>query len=93
MIPVQDVLHRVQWDPAWRGGLFEVGYLDRVVGAVVRVPLAGLRLDPGATPALTLRDGEGAVLRIPLHRVRVVWRDGAVIWRRPPARTPGRGAA
>lgn len=82
MIPIQDVLHRIQWDPAWRGSLFELGYVDRVAGTIVRVPLADVGLDSGTPSTLTVRDGAGTVLRIPLHRVRLVWRDGVIFWER-----------
>jgi len=82
VIPIQDVLHRIQWDPAWRGRCFELGYLDRLVGTIVRVPAGDLHLDAGRPPALTLHDAAGSAVRIPLHRVRVVWRDGEVFWKR-----------
>jgi len=82
MIPIQDVLHRILWDPACRGSVFEIGYIDRVAGTIVRVPFAGLLFDAGRREALTLHDAEGAVVRIPLHRVRRVWRDGAIFWER-----------
>jgi uncharacterized protein (UPF0248 family) len=92
MIPIQDLLHRIQWDPACRGGRFDVGYLDRVAGHVVRVPLADAHLDAGRPSSLTLRDATGAAVRIPLHRVRRVWQDGAVIWERPVAVSASRRA-
>ena len=57
MMPVQDLLHRIRWDPQFGKGEFEIGYDDRVAGRVVRVPF---------------------------WRVREVWRDGKLIWRRPP---------
>lgn len=85
MIPIQDVLHRIQWDPACRGSRFEIGYIDRVAGTIMRVPFGELHLDGGARGSLTARDPDGSVLRIPLHRVRQVWRDGEIVWeRRPP---------
>jgi uncharacterized protein (UPF0248 family) len=84
VVPIQDVLHRIQWDPSWRASRFEIGYLDRVAGTLVRVPSGGLHLDAGRPAALTLHDSGGAVLSIPLHRVRQVWRDGAIIWERRP---------
>jgi uncharacterized protein (UPF0248 family) len=84
MVPIQDVLHRIQWDPAWRGGLFEIGYLDRVAGTIVRAPAGALRLEGGAHASLTLRDDDGAIQQIPLHRIRQVWRDGSLIWDRHP---------
>jgi uncharacterized protein (UPF0248 family) len=85
MVPIQDVLHRIQWDPACRGSAFDIGYLDRIAGTIVRVPFGELHLDGGARPALTVCGIDGAILRIPLHRVRQVWRDGVIFWeRRPP---------
>jgi uncharacterized protein (UPF0248 family) len=82
VIPIQDLLHRIWWDPAWRAGRFDIGYLDRVAGTLVRVPLHDLHLDGGAHPALTVHDPAGTAARIPLHRIRRVWRDGTVIWER-----------
>jgi len=88
MVPIQDVLHRIQWDPAWGGGLFEVGYLDRVAGTIVRAPVGALRLQGGGCASLTLRDEAGSVQQIPLHRIRRVWRDGSLIWERNPDDAP-----
>jgi len=84
VVPIQDVLHRIQWDPAWRASRFELGYLDRVAGTIVRVPFGEVRLEEDRPAVLTLRDADGAALAIPLHRVRQVWRDGAIIWKRSP---------
>jgi uncharacterized protein (UPF0248 family) len=84
MIPIQDVLHRIQWDPAWRASRFDIGYLDRVAGTILRVPFGELRLEAGGLASLMALDADGAVLTIPLHRVRQVWRDGALIWERRP---------
>jgi uncharacterized protein (UPF0248 family) len=82
MIPIQDLLHRIQWDPALRGSVFEIGYVDRVAERIVHVPFGAVRVRAGARAAMTVIDSEGAVRRIPLHRVREVRRDGAIIWRR-----------
>jgi len=83
VIPIQDLLHRIQWDRAWRGSVFEIGYLDRVVGRMIRVPFGAVQVRPGARGGLMVTDPDGAVRRIPLHRVREVRRDGVVIWERP----------
>jgi len=82
MVPIQDVLHRIQWDPACRGSVFELGYIDRVAGTIVRVPFGDLRLEAGRPAVLRLPGADGAVVRIPLHRVRKVWRDGVIFWER-----------
>lgn len=84
MIPIQDLLHRIQWDRAWRGCVFEIGYVDRVAGRVIQVPFGAVRLRGRAPASLTVTGNDGVVRRIPLHRVREVWRDGVVIWRRGP---------
>jgi uncharacterized protein (UPF0248 family) len=64
--------------------VFEIGYLDRVAAAVVRVPFEELRVESSGPPALALRDRNGDVARVPLHRVREVWRDGVIVWERRP---------
>ena len=83
MVPIQDVLHRIQWDPACRGSVYEIGYLDRIAGTIVRVPFGDLQLEAGRPAVLRLQDAGGAVVRVPLHRVRRVWRDGVIFWERP----------
>jgi uncharacterized protein (UPF0248 family) len=81
MIPIQELLHRIRWDPGF-GGRFEIGYYDRLEDAVIRVPLAELRF-PGEAPALfELLDQEGVLHSIPFHRIKAVWRDGSLIWHR-----------
>jgi len=82
VIPIRDVLHRIRWDPACQGGSYEIGYVDRIAGMIVRVPFGDLRLDAGRPAALTLHDAEGLTVRIPLHRIRQVWRDGVIFWER-----------
>jgi uncharacterized protein (UPF0248 family) len=84
VVPIQDVLHRVQWDPAWRGGRFEIGYLDRVAGSTVRTALGAVHLQGGAHASLTIGDDDGVTRQVPLHRIRQVWRDGLLIWERHP---------
>ena len=84
MVPIQDLLHRIRWDPAWRGGRYDIGYLDRLAGGVVRVPIGPASFEHAPAGALACSDPDGTVVHIPLHRIRVVWRDGIVIWERRP---------
>ena len=60
---------------------FEIGYLDRVAGGVVRVPFRDVRFDEGQL-TLDAIEEDGSSVTVPLHRVREVWRNGEVIWRR-----------
>ncbi len=82
MIPIQDVLHRIRWDPGFGSAAVEIGYVDRVAGGIVRVPFRDLRLGGGRRPALRIVAEDGSVRTIPLHRVRQVWRDGQLVWQR-----------
>lgn len=82
MIPIQDLLHRIQWDAEFGGAAFEIGYVDRVAGGTVRVPFSEVRLEQGQLVVLNAFEGDGSPAAIPLHRVREVWRDGRLIWKR-----------
>ncbi len=81
MLPIHDLLHRIQWDPDFSKAAFEIGYLDRVAGRVVRVPFGAVRVERGDRLVV---EADGAQRTIPLHRVRAVWRNGNLIWRRDP---------
>lgn len=83
MQPIHELLARIRWDPEFGRGRFEIGYWDRVEQTVKRVALADLGSDADNPSLLTLVDEEGVLHTIPLHRVREVWRDGELIWRRP----------
>ena len=86
MVPIQDLLHRIRWDPTLSRSVFAIGYVDRVVGRMVHVPFGSVRIGHGARAALTVVDADGVARRIPLHRIREVRQDGAIIWRREPDR-------
>jgi uncharacterized protein (UPF0248 family) len=82
MQPIQDVLHRIQWDRAYAQADFQIGYWDRVARRIVRVPLRRIDFPAADGFAFEATEGDGSVHSVPLHRVREVWRDGALIWQR-----------
>jgi uncharacterized protein (UPF0248 family) len=84
MIPIQDLLHRIRWDPEFRKGRFEIAYLDKVADTLVRVPFTELRFEPGERFGFEIVGLHGESQLIPFHRVREVYRDGELIWQRPP---------
>ena len=86
MIPIHELLARIRWDPEFGKGRFELAYLDRPTGALVRVPLERISMTPGAHFSFDAVEADGSVHNVPYHRVREVWRDGTLIWsRREPA--------
>ncbi len=82
MIPIQDLLHRLRWDPQFAQGEFTLGYYDRVARDLVLVPYREIRLLPEDHFGFTVVDAEGTAHSIPFHRVKVVYKDGAAIWSR-----------
>ncbi len=82
MIPIQELLHRIQWDQDFANGRFELSYYDRVQDALIRVPLDTIYFDPEDHFSFQLADTEGEVHQIPLHRIREVFKDGQLIWER-----------
>ncbi len=82
MVPIQDLLHRMQWDADFAKADFRVGYYDRVEKRVVRVPFRRLRFEKGQHFLFEAVQNDGSVHSVPLHRIREVWRNGELIWAR-----------
>jgi uncharacterized protein (UPF0248 family) len=83
MTPIQDLLHRIRWDPEFGDAQFEIGYWDRIARRIVRVPFQRVRFEKTSSFAFDATENDGSVHTVPLHRVRAVWRNGALIWQRP----------
>ncbi|KPK40524.1 MAG: hypothetical protein AMJ69_02050 [Gammaproteobacteria bacterium SG8_47] len=82
MIPIHELLQRIRWDRAFAQADFVLGFYDRVEDRIVTVPFEGVSFPPGDHFAFECVDEEGTLHRVPYHRVRVVYRDGVVIWQR-----------
>ncbi|CAG0966322.1 hypothetical protein GEOBC_01015 [Geobacteraceae bacterium] len=82
MIPLHELLSRIHWDPEFGRGEFKVGFLDHVRRQLVYVPLNQLKRDPNSLFCFEVTDEQGIVLSVPYHRVKEVWKDGKLIWRR-----------
>jgi uncharacterized protein (UPF0248 family) len=82
MITIRELLSRIRWDREYGRGKFTVGYFDRLEERIVLVPLTIVRFDPDDRFSFQLTDASGEPLAIPLHRVREVYRNGELIWRR-----------
>jgi uncharacterized protein (UPF0248 family) len=82
MTPIQDILHRIVWDPGFGSGSFVIGYRDRLRERIVRIPFERVVLGEGSRFSFDVVGRDGVARMIPYHRVREVLRDGVVIWRR-----------
>lgn len=85
MLPIHELLSRIRWDASFGSANFALGYHDRHEGGLLVVPLREVRFptgEAGAAPSFELIDGDGELRRIPLHRIKQVYRDGELIWAR-----------
>jgi uncharacterized protein (UPF0248 family) len=86
VIPIQDLLHRIRWDPAFGRARFEIAYVDRVAGRLERLPFESVRLDPAVPFGFEVAGPDEEPCFVPYHRVREVYRDGELIWSRSTSR-------
>ena len=80
MKPVQDVLNQIKWDKRLRGKDFTIEYID--LGKLVSIPYTAIKKIEGLFMVIMKGDEE---TYIPLHRIRIVKKNGEVIWQRSSA--------
>ena len=88
MIPIQDLLSRIRWDPDFGTGDITIGYYDRVERGVITVALKEIHIEPGNHFSFAVTDPHGTLHDVPYHRVRTVHRNGELLWRRTVAGEP-----
>jgi uncharacterized protein (UPF0248 family) len=83
MIPIQELLSRIRWDPEFGRGKFIVGYYHRIEAQIIKVPLARIAFGTDSPSSFDAIEADGSVHSVPYHRVPEVYRDGELIWQRP----------
>ncbi len=82
MAPVRELLSRIRWDREFGRGHFQIGYHDNIEKRVILAPFEAIHFEKGNTFSFQLEDEAGEWRTIPFHRVREIYRDGALIWQR-----------
>lgn len=82
MVPIQELLNRIRWDPEFGAGEFVIGYLDRVEQAIILTPFQEVIFTAGDHFAFLVLGDDGICRHIPFHRVRQVFKNGDLIWSR-----------
>ena len=83
MQTAQDILNRIRWDKQFTADAeFKVGYYDRVDNAIIKIAFKDLRFPAGDHFSFEIVDDNEDVHSIPYHRVREIYRNGQLIWRR-----------
>ena len=81
VIPIQDLFNKIRWDKEFGHGAFVLGYYDRTEDRVVSVPFEEI-VYTGYKFSFVVIGNYGESCSIPFHRVRVVYKDGVLIWSR-----------
>jgi len=89
MMPIRELLDRIRWDHDFGRGRFAIGYEDHAAQGVVRVPFEEMKFSEGDRFSFQIEDEAGKIRTIPFHRVREVYKDGRLIWRRPSSHPSG----
>jgi uncharacterized protein (UPF0248 family) len=82
MLPIQELLNRIRWDEDFGRAEFSIGYYDRIEKTIVVSPLKGIDFPADRPGVFELTDPDGRTHTIPLHRIKVVYRNGELIWER-----------
>jgi uncharacterized protein (UPF0248 family) len=81
MMPIQELFNKLKWDPNENPFTYSFFYLDRVAKKLREVKYKDIA---------EVKDGFMTIVReereteIPLHRIRIVKREGEVVWERKP---------
>jgi uncharacterized protein (UPF0248 family) len=82
MMPIRELLNRIRWDKEFAKAEFLIGYYDRLEDALFFVPLKRVVQEPGNHFSVKIMDDEGVVHLVPFHRIKAVYRNGELIWKR-----------
>ncbi|MDR3570142.1 MAG: DUF504 domain-containing protein [Syntrophobacteraceae bacterium] len=82
MIPIQQLFSRIRRDKSFGTASFEIGYLDHSANKIIRIPFTKINFEEGNQFSFQLEDETGEMAEIPFHRVREVFQDGGLIWKR-----------
>lgn len=82
MIPVQDILNRIKWDKRYGKGRFDIGYYDRILDKIIIVPFKEIHFVQENHFLFEIEDNEATIHTIPYHRVREIYKNGQLIWKR-----------
>lgn len=83
LIAIEKLLNRIRWDEEFGKARFELGYCDHIEKKIIRVPFEHVHFEKGNHFSFELVDENGETITLPFHRVREVYKDGQLIWKRP----------
>jgi uncharacterized protein (UPF0248 family) len=81
-MPVQEMLSKIKWDKKFGEGDFEIGYWDRVTKSIIKISYSDIGLSNQNNFTFRIIDHMGKIRSIPLHRIKMIWKNKELIWSR-----------
>lgn len=82
MMPIRELLKRIQWDGEFSKADFRIGYYDRLEKGILFVPIRQVFQETGDHFSVQVIDNNGVSHMVPFHRIKQVYRNGELIWKR-----------
>lgn len=83
MKPIHELLSRIRWDERFGKGEFELAYAERGKSEFARTQFDTIAFGQVNSFSFNALGPDKLYHDIPFHRVREVYKDGALIWKRP----------
>ena len=78
MQPIQDLLNKIKWDKRENPNDYLIFYYDRILKKLMQIPYNKIKRIEGSFMVLDNEEESN----IPLHRIRKVAKNNAVVWER-----------
>jgi len=82
VIPIHELLSRIRWDREFGQGDFQIGYYDRILNSIIRVPFSEVVFPTDDHHVIQIMDQDGVIHSIPMHRIYEVHKDSQLVWQR-----------
>lgn len=78
MIPIKDLLNKIHWDKRENPAEYSIFFFDRVLNKLIQIPYTKIKKLEGSFMILDNEEESN----IPLHRIKKVTKNNAVVWER-----------
>ena len=78
MQPIQDLLNKIKWDKRENPNDYLIFYYDRILKKLMQIPYNKIKRIEGSFMVMDNEEESN----IPLHRIRKVAKNNAVVWER-----------
>ena len=78
MQPIHELLNKIKWDKRENPEEYSIFYFDRILKKLIQIPYNKIKRIEGSFMVI----GNEEESNVPLHRIRKVAKNNAVVWER-----------